>query len=90
MLEYGLPPAPAGHRWFIRAGKHDQAKRYLHLEKDKGVDWRGRTKWESVREEYMVSIDMSKATMAESAREEAEQILKDIYVNFNLPTGEVR
>lgn len=90
MLEYGLPSAPKGHRWFIRAGSHDQAKRYLHLEKDKGLDWRGRTKWVSIREEYMVGLDMGRLTIEESARVEAEQILKDIYVNFNLPTGEVR
>ena len=85
MLDYGLPDAPKGHRWFIEPGKYDKAKRYLVLEKKKsflGFKW-----WSTVREE--VILTGPDFIFQDEVRRDAHRILNNINVNLYLPTGEV-
>ncbi len=89
MLDYNLPAAPEGHRWYIRRGQYDAAKRDLHLEKRK-KNWLGKVRWVSVRKEYIVDYNIEHKGFEWAVRKEAQTILRDINVNFYLPTGEVR
>lgn len=84
MLEYGLPAAPEGHRWYIRASIVGKEYRYLHLEKK---NWLG--KWATVHKD-MISTGKLAGPFEKEVIASAHDILRDINVNFNLPTGEVR
>lgn len=89
ILDYNLPPAPEGHRWYIRKGTYDDAKRYLHLEKLKPQTFFKKAYYESIRNEYIVGHEVGD-TFDAAVRKEAGEILNDINVNFYLPTGEAR
>lgn len=87
MLDYGLPSAPEGHRWFIRGTIGGKEYRYLHLEKRRnflGI------KWHSLVHKGMINTGTYCASFETETRNAAHRVLKEVNVNFNLPTGEVK
>ena len=82
MLNYGLPAAPEGHRWYIRTGS-SLKYRYLHLER------KGRFgKWVGVQEQ-MISTHKHAGSFESETIKAAQEILRVLKVVVNLPTGEV-
>lgn len=85
MLEYGLPEVPTeGQRWFIRGSVGGREYRYLHLERK---NWLG--VWVTVHKQ-MISTSRHADSFEVETRKAAREILRNLSVVFNLPTGEVR
>lgn len=84
-LEYGMPEIPwkGEYRWNIKQPDYSPEYRYMHLEK------KGRFFWATVHK-HMISTTGKYAPPFEQASvEAAEAVLKEVRVNFNLPTGVV-
>lgn len=86
MLEYGLPETPEeGQRWFIRGGVGGKEYRYLHLERKNAFGF-----WVTVHKTMISNYTTKGEGFQQSTKEAAHDVLREIKVNFNLPTGEVR
>ena len=83
MLEYGLVPAGDGRRWFIRKSISGEY-RYLHLEK-KRLWW-----WKTVHKKMISPSDTDYHGFEAATRAAARGVMRELEVNFNRPTGEVR
>ena len=86
MLEYGLPETPGtNQRWFIKAS--GQEYRYLHLQQR--VNLLGIKFWYTVHKD-MIHTGRHADSFEIETRNAAHDVLRELRVNFNLPTGEVR
>jgi hypothetical protein len=83
MFEYEMPEIPEGHRWFVRGTAGGKKYRYLHLERKYWFFW------VNVHKKMIDTGAFSGPFDKETVRA-GRGILKEIKVDFNLPTGEVR
>lgn len=85
MLEYGLPETPKpGQRWFIKDSVGGREYRYLHLERKNRLGI-----WVTVHKQ-MIHTGRLADPFPAATRQAARDIIRELTVNFNLPTGEVR
>lgn len=89
MLEYGLiDPPKDGQFWELHRSPYSREHIYLHLRENRkflGIKY-GKTVHEDMVSNYAIKV----RGYEQAVREAAENVVREVNVNFNLPTGRVR